>query len=104
MFVPHRKHCHCLLWGWLCILYVDEFRTSQEIHLPPSALFYGNSFTFSYVDDVRTSQEALPLPVMALALLVFIFTFQFQFIKLPGKKAFEYLNEQALFILRVSLR
>jgi hypothetical protein len=37
-------------------LYVDDVRTSQEARA--STVSYGDSFTFLYVDDVCTSQEA----------------------------------------------
>jgi hypothetical protein len=36
-------------------LYADEDRTSQEIQALPAC--YGDNFTLLYVDDVRTSQE-----------------------------------------------
>jgi hypothetical protein len=39
-------------------LYVDYVRTSKETHLWASTACYWDSFTFSYVDDVCTSQEA----------------------------------------------
>jgi hypothetical protein len=32
-------------------------RTSQETHLWASTAWYGESFTFLYVDDVPTSQK-----------------------------------------------
>jgi hypothetical protein len=44
--------------GSFTFLYVDDVRTSQEAHLWAPTADYGDSFTFSYVDDVRTSQEA----------------------------------------------
>jgi hypothetical protein len=37
--------------------YVDHVRTSQETHIWASTACYGHSFTFLYADDVRTSQE-----------------------------------------------
>jgi hypothetical protein len=59
MFVPHRKH----LWtSTACYgdsftyVYVDDVRTSQETHLCTSTACYGDSFTYVYV-NVRTSQE-----------------------------------------------
>jgi hypothetical protein len=36
-------------------LYVDDVRTSQETHLQVSTACYRASFTFLYVDDVRAS-------------------------------------------------
>jgi hypothetical protein len=54
MFVPHRKHG--LLRESFTFLYVDDVRTSLE-ELASTACYW-DSFTFSYVDDVRTSQEA----------------------------------------------
>jgi hypothetical protein len=61
MFVPHRKHTYgptrLVTETALLYLYVDNVRTSQEIHLWVSTACYGDSTTFLYVDDVRTSQE-----------------------------------------------
>jgi hypothetical protein len=37
-------------------LYVDDVRTSQETPMDLHAC-YGNSFTFLYVDEFRTPQE-----------------------------------------------
>jgi hypothetical protein len=37
--------------------YVDNVRTSQETHLCASTASYGDNVTFLYVDDVCTSQE-----------------------------------------------
>jgi hypothetical protein len=48
MFVSHRKHTH---WqsrpvrGYLHLLYVDDVRTSQEIHVLASTACYGDCFT-----------------------------------------------------------
>jgi hypothetical protein len=38
-------------------LYVDNVRSSQETRLWSSSTCYSDSFAFLYVDDVRTSQE-----------------------------------------------
>jgi hypothetical protein len=38
-------------------LYVDDVRTSQEAHLWSSMTRYGNSFISLYVDNIRSSQE-----------------------------------------------
>jgi hypothetical protein len=46
---------HSLLRRYLYFLYVDDFRTSQQIHA--STVCYGDGFTFLHVNDVRTSQE-----------------------------------------------
>jgi hypothetical protein len=37
--------------------YIDGVRTSQDTHLRASTACYGDTFTFLCVDDVRTSQE-----------------------------------------------
>jgi hypothetical protein len=37
--------------------YVGDVRTSQETHMRATAAFYENGITFLYVDDIRTSQE-----------------------------------------------
>jgi hypothetical protein len=39
--------------GHLYCLHVDNIRTSQETHLWASMAFYGDDFTFLYVDDIR---------------------------------------------------
>jgi hypothetical protein len=44
-----------LLGDGFTFLYVDDVRTSQEAYA--STACYVDSFTFSYVDDVCTSQE-----------------------------------------------
>jgi hypothetical protein len=44
-----------MLRGKLYLLYVDDVRTSQVKHA--FTAYYGDSFTFSYTDDDRTSQE-----------------------------------------------
>jgi hypothetical protein len=41
-------------------LYVDYVRTSRETHPWSSTACYGNNFTFLYVDYVRTSRETHP--------------------------------------------
>jgi hypothetical protein len=41
--------------------YVDDVLTSEETHLWASTACYRDSFTFLYVGDVRTSQEARPV-------------------------------------------
>jgi hypothetical protein len=48
---------HGLIRDSLTFSYVDDIRTSQETHLWTSTACYRNSFTFSYVDDDRTSQK-----------------------------------------------
>jgi hypothetical protein len=59
MFVPHRKHGppRCVTEIAL-LLYVDDVCTSEETNVWTSMVCYGESFTFVYVDNVRTSQEA----------------------------------------------
>jgi hypothetical protein len=42
----------------LHFLYVDDVCISQEIYLRVSTACYGDSLTFSYEDDVRTSHDA----------------------------------------------
>jgi hypothetical protein len=61
MIVPHGKQ-H--LWTWTAYYrdsftfsYVDDGRTSWETHLWTSTACYRDGFTFLYVDDVRTSRE-----------------------------------------------
>jgi hypothetical protein len=84
-FVPHRKHAYGpprSAMGIHLLLYVDDFRTSQETPTSLHSLLrryfylfvddictsdetylwfatscYGGRFTSLYVDDVRTSQE-----------------------------------------------
>jgi hypothetical protein len=41
-------------YHFLC---VHDIRTSKETHLGASIDFHGNSFTFVYIDKVRTSRE-----------------------------------------------
>jgi hypothetical protein len=60
MLIPNRKH----LWtATACygdsftFLYADDVRTSKEIHLWAYTACYGDCFIFLYVYDVRTSQE-----------------------------------------------
>jgi hypothetical protein len=58
MFVPHRKHPYASTACYgdsFTFLYVDDVRTSQETQA--FIAYFGDSFTFLYVDDVRTSQE-----------------------------------------------
>jgi hypothetical protein len=53
-------------------LYGDDVRTSQETRLWPSTTCYGDSFTFLYVHDVRTAEDTHlgpPRPVMGIDLL-----------------------------------
>jgi hypothetical protein len=38
-------------------LYVDDVRTSEETHLLASTACYRSSFTFLNIDDVRTTQK-----------------------------------------------
>jgi hypothetical protein len=47
---------HGLLWDSFTFLYVDDVCTSQEIHLWTSTASYGIALLF-YIDDVRTSQK-----------------------------------------------
>jgi hypothetical protein len=60
MFVPQRKHVRaftsCYRYSFT-FLYVEDVRTSQETHVRTFTVSYGGSFTFLYVEDVRTSQE-----------------------------------------------
>jgi hypothetical protein len=54
--------------------YVEDVGTSQETPMGPTA-YYGHSFTFLYVDDVRTPQETLIWACMAvtgIALLLYM--------------------------------
>jgi hypothetical protein len=44
---------HGLLRGSFTLIYVDDARTSQEIHLWTSTTCYGDSFFSSYVDNIR---------------------------------------------------
>jgi hypothetical protein len=60
MFEPRRKHIRpstACYGGSFTFVYVDDVRTLQETHLRPSTACHGDSFNFEYVDDVRTSQE-----------------------------------------------
>jgi hypothetical protein len=63
---------HGLFQRYLKFLYVYDVHTSQEARLLPSTSCYGDRFTFSYVDDDRTSQET---PMGLLGLLRGSFTF-----------------------------
>jgi hypothetical protein len=65
MFVPHSKHTQRPVTGiTFTYLYVDDVRTSQEArHVTVIA------FTCLYVDDVRTSQEARPVTERAFTCL-----------------------------------
>jgi hypothetical protein len=56
-------------------LYVDDVRTSQNTHLRASTVCYRDSITFLYVVDVRTSQETHlwpPWPVTGIVLLFYM--------------------------------
>jgi hypothetical protein len=60
MSTPHRKHTYGPprpATGKILLLYIVYIRTSQETNLWAFLASYGDSFTFLYVDDVRTSQE-----------------------------------------------
>jgi hypothetical protein len=48
---------HGFLRDSFTFLYVDNVRTSQEAHLWAFTACYRDSFTFLYVDDLCTSQE-----------------------------------------------
>jgi hypothetical protein len=48
---------HRLLRDSFTFLYVDDIRTSQETYQRASTDCYGDSFILLHVDDVRTSQE-----------------------------------------------
>jgi hypothetical protein len=55
MFVSHNKHTldlHCLLQE-ITLSYVDNIRTSRDTPMRPTA-YCGDSFTFLYIDYVRT--------------------------------------------------
>jgi hypothetical protein len=47
---------HVLLRDSFTFSNVDDVRTSQKTHLRATTCCYGDSFTFSYIDDFRTSQ------------------------------------------------
>jgi hypothetical protein len=52
MYVPHRKHTPLLCYGdSFTFIYVGDVRTSQETYA--STVCYGDSFTFIYVGDVK---------------------------------------------------
>jgi hypothetical protein len=58
IFVPHKKH----LWASttcyensFTFTYVDNVRTSHKTHVWTSTDCYKNNFTFIYVDDIRTA-------------------------------------------------
>jgi hypothetical protein len=60
MFVPHRKHLRASTAGngdSCTFLYVDDVRTSQETYIRTSTACYPKSFNSLYVDDVHSSQE-----------------------------------------------
>jgi hypothetical protein len=48
---------HSVLGDSLTFLYVHDIRTSQETHLLITKNCYGDSFTFVYVHGVRRSKE-----------------------------------------------
>jgi hypothetical protein len=55
---PHNPMgLHGLLRHGFNSLHIDDVRTLQKTHLWASATCYGDSLTFLYVGDVRTSQE-----------------------------------------------
>jgi hypothetical protein len=47
-FVPHRRHTYYR--DSYTFLYVDDVRTSQETHLQASTACYGDIFTFQYLN------------------------------------------------------
>jgi hypothetical protein len=60
MFVPHREHTYdpprCYGDSFTSS-YVEYARTSQETHLSGSTACYGDGLILLYVDDIRTSLE-----------------------------------------------
>jgi hypothetical protein len=52
----HPQASTACYWYSFTFLYIDDVRTSQVTHLWASTAWYGDSFTFLYVDDVRTTQ------------------------------------------------
>jgi hypothetical protein len=76
MLVPHRKHLRTSTPCYgdsFTFLYVPDVRTSQETHLWVSKACYGYSFTYLYVDDIlphRKHAHGPPLPVTEIALLL----------------------------------
>jgi hypothetical protein len=60
MFVPHRKHIRvptACYGDTFTFFYVDDVCTSQEAHIRGSMACYGDNFFLLYVDDIRTTQE-----------------------------------------------
>jgi hypothetical protein len=58
---PHRLttlYTSAACYGYsFTFLYVDDVRTTQETHIWTSTACYGDSFSILYVENVRTSQE-----------------------------------------------
>jgi hypothetical protein len=66
MFVPHRKYPYRLTYPVTRIAARSQCRLCSYLTRDTFTACYGDSCTFSYVDNVRTSQETHPLPVTLL--------------------------------------